>query len=498
MLNRRSFCQSAMFTATSAALLPINLSLASPMTKVMGDLDAVTMSGKQATLRQAAVQELSDSLRGPLILPGNETYELARQVLNPAIDKRPALIVQPTGVTDVSSAVQFARDNNLVIAVKCGGHSSSGKSTCNGGMMIDLSRFRHVRVNPKSEVAYVSGGSLLGEMDHESMNHGLVTVSGTVSHTGVGGLTTGGGFGRLARRYGLTLDNVRGFDIVSADGKLRRASPYENRDLYWGVRGAGGNFGVVTSFEFNLHKMNRKVMAGSFVYPMSRLRDVMEFYSDFSMNAPDELQADLIAGYRPGDTKGFVVLALCYSGPGENVDKVMAPIKTLGKPVAGGIRSVDYVALQRSGDNTAPRSTAAYLKGGFVSQITPQLIAALEEALQPNPDRSVQMIFQQAGGAISRVPADATAFAHRYAQYNMIFTVGWKPNASAEDHVRSIKKSWKTLMPFTDGFYVNEADDDSAKLVNKNYRGNFARLLDIKKEYDPDNIFRLNANIRTS
>ena len=177
---------------------------------------------------------------------------------------------------------------------------------------------------------------------------------------------------------------------------------------------------------------------------------------------------------------------------------MLDPVKKLGKALAGGVKSVDYVALQRSGDNTAPRSTAAYLKGGFVSQITPQLIAVLEEALQPNADRSVQMIFQQAGGAISRVPTDATAFAHRYAEYNMIFTVGWKPNASAEDHVRSIKKSWKTIMPFTDGFYVNEADDDNAKLVNKNYQGNFARLLDIKKKYDPENIFRLNANIRTS
>ena len=496
MLNRRHFCQTALAGAT-AALLPVNLLLASPMNKVIADVDAISLTGKQMTLRQLAVQELSDSLRGPLILPGNEAYDLARQVLNPSIDKHPALIVQPTGAADVSRAVQFASDNNLVVAVKCGGHSSAGKSTCDGGLMIDLSRFRHVRVDKNAQVAHVSGGSLLGEMDHETMRHGLVTVAGTVSHTGVGGLTTGGGFGRLARRFGLTLDNVKAVDVVSADGQLRHASADENQDLYWGVRGGGGNFGVVTSFELNLHKMDRRVMAGSFVYPMSRFKDVAAFYAEFSARAPRELQVDLIAGFRPGDERGFVVLAVCYTGLPNNAERVLASIKTLGKPMAGGVKRVDYVALQRMNDNSAPRSTATYLKGGFVSQITPALITALDEALQPHPERSVQFLFQQAGGAISEVPTQATAFSHRYAQYNMIFTLGWKPQASAEQHVQAIKRDWNTLLPFTEGFYVNEADDDNAALVNKNYRENFARLLDVKKQYDPNNIFRLNANIRS-
>ena len=494
-MKRRTFCQATLASAVAAAFLPINRAWAVAMMKVGGDVDAITAAGAQTTLKQAAVQELSDELRGPLLLPGNPAYESARHVLNAAIDKHPALIVQPTGVADVSHAVNFARENNLVTAVKCGGHSSAGKSTCNGGMMIDLSRFRHVRVEPKDKVAYVSGGSLLGAMDHEAMAHGLVTVAGTVSHTGVGGLTTGGGFGRLARRYGLALDNVRSLDVVSADGRVRRASKDENQDLFWGVRGAGGNFGVVTAFEFQLHPMNRQVLAGDLMYPINRLRDVLEFYAEFSVNAPDELATDLIFGYPPG-RPGFVLLALCYCGDHAEGARVMAAVKKLGKPMRGEIKPTDYIALQRSGDSDAPRATASYLKGGFITGFSQKLVDAIVDGLQPHPKRSAMMIFQQGGGAIKRIPADATAFAHRYSENNMIVTMDWKPGSPGEEHVRAIKSYWATLMPFTHGFYMNEADDDNARLVNKNYQGNYERLLGIKRRYDPDNMFRLNANIR--
>jgi FAD/FMN-containing dehydrogenase len=464
--------------------------------EVGGDVDALTTSGKQAILKRSAVQELSGALRGPLLLPGNAAYEQARLVRNAGINKYPALIVQPSGEADISSAIQFARDNQLVIAVKCGGHSIAGKSTCDGGMMIDLSRMRYVRVSPEEKIAYVSGGSLLGAMDHEAMVHGLVTVAGTVSHTGVGGLATGGGFGRLARRYGLSLDNLRALDVVSADGRLRHASAHENQDLFWGVRGAGGNFGVVTSFEFNLHPMSRQVVAGNLVYPIERLRDVLEFYAEFSPNAPDELQTDLIFGYPPAGRPGFVVLALCYSGDPAGAEKAMAPVKKLGQPMAGEVKATDYVALQRSGDSNLPRVTASYLKGGFISEITPPLIDTLIGGMEPHPDRATQIIFQQAGGAIKRIPSDATAFAHRYAEHNMIATMAWKPDAASQAHVRAIKDYWGALMPYTHGFYVNEADDDNAALSDKNYQGNYPRLLAIKRRYDPDNNFRLNANIR--
>ena len=286
--------------------------------------------------------------------------------------------------------------------------------------MIDLSRFRHVSVDARRKLAQVSGGSLLGEMDHEAMSRGLVTVAGTVSHTGVGGLTTGGGFGRLARRFGLALDNVNAVEVVTADGQARRASAHENEDLYWGVRGGGGNFGVVTSFEFNLHAMNRQVLAGNLIYPIERLRDVLEFYAEFSLAAPDELSTDLIFGYPPGGKPGFVVLALCYSGDHKEGRKVLAPLEKLGRPVRGEIKPTDYVALQRSADSDAPRSTASYLKGGFTSQISQPLINTIIDGLQPHPDRAATVIMQQAGGAIKRVPVDATAFAHRYAEQRVV------------------------------------------------------------------------------
>ena len=258
MLTRRSFLVRTSMVGLAAA--PIGRAwpaLLSPSMSVDRDIEAVTGDGQPVTLSRASVQDLADSLRGNLLLPGVPAYEQARRVLNSQMDKHPALIVQPRGASDVSSAVQFARASNLLLAVKCGGHSPSGKSTCERGMQIDLSLLRGASVDAHARIARVAGGSLLGDLDHEAMAHGLVTTAGTVSHTGVGGLTLGGGFGRLARRFGLALDNVRAVEIVTADGTIRRADAHENPELYWGVRGGGGNFGVVTAFEFNLHPMQR-------------------------------------------------------------------------------------------------------------------------------------------------------------------------------------------------------------------------------------------------
>ena len=235
---------------------------------------------------------------------------------------------------------------------------------------------------------------------------------------------------------------------------------------------------------------------GNLMFPMDRLRDILEFYADFSVNAPDELCTDLIFGYPAGGGPGFVMLALCYSGDHAAGAKAMAPLKTLGKPLRGEIKPTDYVVLQRSADSDAPRATASYLKGGFLTALNQKLIDTIVQGMQAHPDRSTLMIFQQAGGAINRIPIDATAFAHRYAEHNMMITVSWKPGSPRQPHVADIKRYWATLAPFTHGFYVNEVDDDNAELVNKNYQGNYTRLLKIKRRYDPENIFRLNANIR--
>ncbi|MCH5375939.1 MAG: FAD-dependent oxidoreductase, partial [Planctomycetes bacterium] len=453
-MKRRLFLQSTA-AAAFAASLPASKAVAAAlaeMTGAAGDVIAMTGDGAEITLEQAAVQELGDSLRGRLLLPGAEGYDAARAVLNPTINKFPALIVQPTGAADIMSAVTFARERNLLLAVKCGGHSFAGKSTCQGGMQIDLSTFRNARIDVDSRTAYIAGGSLLAALDHESMAQGLVTTAGTVSHTGVGGLTLGGGFGRLARRFGLALDNVTGVDIVTADGKLVHADANEHPDLFWGVRGGGGNFGVVTTFEFKLHPMQRTVIGGDIVYPLDKLPDVLGFYADYIAEAPDDMYLDFVVSSDPGTKEGVVVLASCYSGPESGADAIYSRIDKLGTPIHNGTKSVDYVALQRSWDNTDPRSTGSYLKSGFIDEFPDKLVDLIVQKYKAQEERGTSMFFQHSGGAIGRVPADATAFAHRKSIANMFAVVEWPLSEPAESLVEYVKEYWKDFEPYTDGW----------------------------------------------
>jgi FAD/FMN-containing dehydrogenase len=403
--------------------------------------------------------------------------------------------VQPSGAADVRTAVNFARDSGLLLAVKCGGHSPGGKSTCDGGMMIDLTTFRHARVNPLTRTAYVAGGSLLGELDHEALSFGLVTTAGTVSHTGVGGLTLGGGFGRLARRFGLALDNVTAVDIVTADGRLLQAGAKENQDLYWGVRGGGGNFGVVTSFEFKLHSMHRQVVGGNVVFSLSDLRDTLRFYADYCASAPDELYMDYLAVLPPDKSEGYISIHTCYSGPQSRADKILAPVLKAGTVKSNGIGAIDYEVIQRSGDQADLRNQGQYLKSGFTKTIDEKLIDAILAGLEPDTDRTTMIYFQQCGGAVSRIPVSATAFAHRYAQQNLILNVTSAIEMDSKPHVAYARKYWATLEPSTEGYYTNEVANESQRNIDANYGPNFSRLLALKKKYDPGNLFRLNANI---
>lgn len=492
-MNRRLFLQSAVAAGVASAL-PMQMAMAR-LTEMQGEVAAVTSSGASFSLEQAAVNELSDSLSGNLLLPGNAGYDVARRVLNRSIDRHPALIVQPIGATDIQNAVRFAAERDMLLAVKCGGHSYSGKSTCEQGMQIDLSTYRHARIDMKSQTAYIAGGSLLGELDRESMAQGLVTTAGTVSHTGVGGLTLGGGFGRLARRFGLALDNVKAFDVVTADGVLRHASADENPDLYWALRGGGGNFGVVTSFEFQLHPMQRQVIGGEIVFPLDRARDIITAYSELMMSAPDDLYLD---GYMSKTMSGQgdgVGMHVCYSGPASKADQVLAPIRALGKPAFESIGPVDYVEMQRSWDNTDPRNEGQYMKAGFINEFPGSLVDKLIDGFEGNPGRNTTLYFQHSGGAIGRVAADATAFAQRKSAANMLVFVAWPLDTDAKPHVDYIRGYWKNLESYTDGWYTNEISDESQQVQHANYQGNFRRLLTIKKQYDPANLFRLNANI---
>jgi FAD/FMN-containing dehydrogenase len=493
-MNRRGFLHSAVTAALATASPRLFADVIGPAMRVVADIEAVGRDGRSITLPRADVQALGDSLRGHLLLPGPGAYEEARRLINASIDRHPALIVQPTGVADVRSAVDFARDMDVLLAVKCGGHSHSGKSTCDGGMMIDLSLMRGARVDRGRRTATVEGGSLLGDLDHETMALGLVTTAGTVSHTGVGGLTLGGGYGRLARRFGLTLDNVIGYDIVTPDGRLQRASADENPDLFWALRGGGGNFGVVTAFDFRLHEMQREVIAGQIAFPLEQARSVLEFYGDYAADSPDELSLDF-ALVDAGPAGSLVGFSVCYSGPPSRFEPIAARIRAAGTPVFEDLTSWDYVALQRSGDLTDPRAIGSYTKSGFSAAITPGYIDAIVTGFEAAAGRTTTFAFQHDGGAINRIAADATAFPHRDINFTPLLVVDWPIDTDPTDHIAWLRAYWATIEPHIQGFYTNDLIDETQQQVNENYLGNYDRLVGIKNRYDPENLFRLNANI---
>jgi FAD/FMN-containing dehydrogenase len=360
-------------------------------------------------------------------------------------------------------------------------------------MLIDLSLLRGVSVDAKARIARVAGGSLLGDLDHESMAHGLVTTSGTVSHTGVGGLTLGGGFGRVARRFGLSLDNVRGVDIVTANGNILRADAEQNPDLYWGVRGGGGNFGVVTSFDFNLHPMQREVIGGNLVFPFEQAKSILRFYSEYAATAPDELY--LSGGVLSSPEATGVGFEVCYAGPPNRWDAIERTLLGIGTPLLNTIGAVDYVAMQKSGDISETRALGMYTKTGFIPSLPPALIDAIVDSFEAHPDRTTTMGFQHCGGAIARVSADATAFPHRQILATMLLTSSWDATVDQGPHIDWLRQYWRSLEPHTRGFYSNDAIEESQRQIDDNYASNLPRLIAVKDRYDPTNLFRMNANI---
>ena len=501
-MRRRTFVGSSLFAMTAPTLARYQgtAPLFREAPRFPQDLSAVTGDGKRVTLAGKAIADLRASMRGPVLLAGNDGYDQARQILNPSFNKHPALIAQPTGPADIRTAVNFARDNGgLLLAVKCGGHSHSGQSTCDAGMVIDLSRFRDVRVDPAARRARVTGGTLLGQVDHEAMALGLVTTMGTVSHTGAGGLVTGGGFGRLGRRFGMSIDNLISADVVTADGELRHASAEENPDLFWGIRGGGGNFGIVTSFEFRLHPMQRRVVGGAMVFPFTKARDILDLYPEIGRNGPDDLDFGWMFMRPPGGAPAVAVITCCYSGPEANAERVLAPIRKLGTPLSDQVRAIDYVTLQRSGDVDDPRATGTYLKSGFITDMPAGLASAIIDGLEGHPARQTQVFAQLSGGAINRVSPDATAFSQRNILGNLLSSVGWKQGDDPAEHIKWIKQYWARIEPFTEGFYVNDLEIDATTTnVRNNYRTNHDRLVAVKNTYDPRNLFRLNANVKPS
>ena len=498
-MRRRTFLRSGLLASGALTLRPpFGRTLGSQALNVRQarDVVAVTGNGREVTLTSRAIAALAARVRGHVLLASDSGFEQARRIYNPSFDKRPALIVQATGVADIRAAVDFARDNGgLLLAVKGGGHSFSGKSTCDRGMMIDLTGFRAVRVDPAARRAWATGGSLLGAVDHETLQFDLATPLGTVSDTGAGGLITGGGFGRLSRHFGLAIDNLIAADVVTADGVLRHASAQENPDLFWGVRGGGGNFGIVTTFELGLHPMPRKVIGGKLAFPFAKARDALNLYADYAPRAPEELGIILdLQKARSGD--GGVVFDLCYSGPPSGAERALAPLRRLGTPMSDDVRSADYYDLQRSGDDPQPQLHELYIKSGFISSLPTGLIDALLEGLTSNPRRDTFVFLETHGGAISRVAPDATALPHRRTLASLAAGAFWDHGEPTTEHASAIQRYWSTLESFTDGFYVNYMEAERAQAaVRTTYKGNLPRLMTIKKKYDPTNLFRLNANV---
>lgn len=498
-MQRRQFLGSMLGAATVATPLAMSVSralAALPATPVVGELPAIRLGGGETLLSRAAVKDFQASLGGHLLLPGQDGYDSARQVWNGMINRRPALIARCSGASDVVSSVQFARSNDLLVAVRSGGHSTSGQSVCDGGLVIDLTAMRGVRVDPKAKRAWVAGGSLLGDLDRESQFFGLATTAGTVSHTGAAGLTLGGGFGRLGRRFGLACDNLASVDVVTADGKVLRASRDENRDLFWGLRGGGGNFGIATGFEYRLHEAGPTVLAGPLIFPFARAREVLDLYTEFTATTPDELNVDCAIIAPPGG-KPMLILEVCYSGDIAVGEKLIVPLRA-AKPLADMVKPMPYVKLQAGGDEGNAAGRNYYVKSGFVQKAVPELYDAMVAGFAPDPGRATVMLLQQLGGAIGRVRPDATAFPHRNAQFDLLLLGGWTDAAQSERHSAWIKQFWSGLEGYTRGYYFNTTIGDNQDKVRANFGGNYPRLVALKDRYDPTNIFRLNANVLPS
>jgi FAD/FMN-containing dehydrogenase len=461
------------------------------------DLAAIGLDGKPLALKGTDIDDLRASVRGEVLTTDQSGYDTARRLWNPAFDRKPALIVRCVGAADARRAVKFAAAHGLLTAVRGGGHSLSGQSCCDGGLMIDLSPMRSVEVDPIAKTARVEGGALLGQLDRESLAFGLATPVGTVADTGVAGLTLGGGVGRIGRRYGLTCDNLIGAELITADGSWVRVSSKENPDLLWALCGGGGNFGVVTAFKFRLHDVDPVMYGGEITFPLEGGRQLLRGVADILASAPDELYVDSAVGTGAQGAR-WLTMDICYCGPHTQGEQVVAPLRKLGKPLKDEVAVTPYERLQGSADLRGVSPLGFYGKGGLIYGITPALIDNMVGAIETAPSEGVIIWTQHQGGAISRVPPHATAYFNRGATHNIGVANMWK--MPAEDAARNsdwVRKVWAQMEPLTRGQYVNlAATDDRDARVHAAYGDNYTRLAALKKRYDPNNLFRLNANIK--
>jgi FAD/FMN-containing dehydrogenase len=504
-IGRRQFLGAA---AAAAALLPARSVWAdgSEPASLPSQIAAVSGAGKPVTLSAADVKDFRANLKGKLLLAQDAGYDQARRVWNGSINRHPALIARCASRDDIVRAVQFASSHSLLTAVKGGGHSLSGQSTCDGGLMIDLSPMRGIEVDTAKRTARAQPGVLLAELDGKCQAAGLVTPLGTASDTGIAGLTLGGGQGRLMRMLGLTCDNVRSFELVTADGRVRVVSAQENPDLFWALRGGGGNFGIVSSFEYGLHPLGHKVLAGGRMYPFSQARAVIKGLIEMAGSAPDELYVSVSivnvsgeGGLAPGH---YVAAEFVYGGDPKEGARLLPPLDKLGKPLNDTIAPKPYVLAQNGATGAAPPALppglGVYTRSGFINTASDKVIDEMIHAFEHGPRWLDEIGLGPIGGAVARVKADATAYWNRAAQYELILIGVWADHTQDEQNVAAMRDAWKAFEPFTQGYYVNTEPSAAEQRLRATYGDNYARLVQLKNQYDPTNLFRLNANIKPS
>jgi FAD/FMN-containing dehydrogenase len=470
----------------------------------MSDLQMKSRSGAGQRFSDERIAAFQQGVRGRLATPGSEDYEQARTIWNAMIDRRPALVVRCVGAADVLRAVRFARDNDLLVGVRGGGHNIAGNAVCDGGLQIDLSLMKSVRVDPIARAARVEPGVTLGEFDREAQAFGLATPLGINSTTGVAGLTLGGGFGWLSRGLGLSIDNLLSADVVTANGELLRASEQENPDLFWGIRGGGGNFGVVTSFEFKLHPVGPELLAGLIVHPLDDAKEVLRFHREFMATVPDELTCWFVMRQAPPlpflppewHGKEILALAVCYNGDIAEGERIARPLREFGRPIADVIGPTPYVGWQTVLDPLLAPGARNYWKSHDFADTSDGLIEVMMDHARRIPDPQTEIACAQLGGAVSRVPRSATAYNHRDGQYVMNVHGRWSDPAKDEACIAWARSLWQAAAPFATGsVYVNFLTQEEGGRVREAYGENYERLVALKNKYDPTNLFGVNQNI---
>jgi FAD/FMN-containing dehydrogenase len=442
-----------------------------------------------------ALRTLSEALRGELLLPGDDGYEPARRVFNGMIDRHPAAIARVRGTSDVLAAIAYARDRGLPVAVRGGGHNVAGHGTCDDGLLIDFSLMRTARVDLASGTVRADPGCNWIDFDAETSAHGLATTGGTVGSTGIAGLTLGGGLGFLMGSYGLTCDNLVSVDVVTADGSFLTASDESHADLFWGIRGGGGNFGVVTSFEYRLHRVER-LLAGLVAYPIEHARAALELFREVTSTGPDELSCAFVMVTVPDGGPRIAAIAACYNGSIEDGEVLVERIRRLGPPIDDGIRPMTYPEVQRI-FSEIPFGLKNYWKGHFLHDMPDEAIDAAVDAFDQVTSDHSAILIEAPHGAVRRVPDDATAFGQRQARFNASALAIWEDATDQGRHIRWVREYADAIAPYASGGYVNYlAGDASGDDVASAYgRQRFDRLVALKNRYDPSNTFRFNSNI---